>query len=127
MHAKAEVQAPVTESKVLEAKNKVDNSSDLTKVYTEQKEQEKLDLEARRELANKIPEMVKQRKDITIAMSKPSNGMISTGQLLSLAMVTEKHPDLLNLFSEITELDEQDYIDLFNQIKWMVEVLKRNK
>ena len=107
---------------------KVDkSSSSLTKVYMDQKEQEKHDKEARQELANKIPEMVKQRKDITMQMSMPSNGYISTGQLLSLAIITEKHSDLLNLLAEITELNQEDYDNLIGQIKWMVEVLKRNK
>ena len=116
------------EERVMAAKEYVDKiATPLTRNYFESKQQEKLDKEARKDQADRIQDMVKQRKDITIAMSTPSNGLISTGQLLSLAMVTEKHPDLLNLFSEITELDEEDYNNLFTQIRWMVEVLKRNK
>ena len=122
------VEPPVEESKVVKLKDHINTvSNDLTRVYNEQRAQKRLDQEAQKELAAKIPEMVKQRKDITLQMSTPSNGMISTGQLLSLAMVTEKKPELLNLFAEITELSETDYNDLIDHIKWIVSVLKRKE
>lgn len=126
--AYVEPRVPVSEHEMLKARERVEEmSTTLTKKYFEDKEQEKLDAEARKALADTIPDMVKNRKDITIAMSKPSNGYISTGQLLSLAAVTERHPELLNLFAEITDLGEEDYNNIVNHIKWMVDVLKRSK
>lgn len=120
---------PVEEHKLLKEKEHVDKiSTPLTRSYFEQKAQDKIDAEARKEQVKKYfgGMVMKETKEAANTTYEIPSGSISIKQLLTIATIADKNPDLLDLFSDITGLDKEDYDKLTGQIRWMVDTLKKN-
>ena len=97
----------------------------LVSVAIRQKEQKLHDAEMAKELAEKAPKMTRKVKSDTVDLCKPQNGMVSTGQLLTIASIFDQHPELLDVISGMLELEPGDYDRLLDQVKWTLSVLKK--